>query len=240
MVSYAAPMPEDPLRPARYDVAAAAALLAEPSRVAMLFALLHGETRPASELARLAGVTPQTASSHLARLEEGGMVRCERRGRGRFFSLASEDVAVLLEVLVQRTSAPRRRRPSPAGPLAEARTCYRHLAGRLGTGIAAALQRSGAIALSGEAWALTPRGVRLLEREGFLSGKEARAGDALLGRACLDWTERRPHIGGDLGRALADRMLELRWLARIPQTRALRVTDSGRRKLASVFGLRWE
>jgi DNA-binding transcriptional ArsR family regulator len=234
MVSYAAPMPKDPLRPARYDVAAAASLLAEPSRVAMLFALLHGETRPASELARLAGVTPQTASSHLARLEQGGMVRCEQRGRGRFFSLASEDAAVLLEVLVQRVSIPRRRQMPPAGPLAEARTCYHHLAGRLGTGIASALQRGGAIVLSGEAWALTPGGVRLLEREGFL-----KPGDAALGRACLDWTERRPHIGGELGRAIADRMLALRWIARLPATRALRVTDCGRRKLASVFGLRW-
>jgi hypothetical protein len=74
----------------------------------------------------------------------------------------------------------------------------------------------------------------------FLSAKDLSAGDVLLGRACLDWSERRPHIGGELGRALADRMLALRWLARIPQTRALRVTDKGRRKLASVFGLRWD
>jgi len=220
------------MRSAHFDIASFGELVADPSRVAMLLSLMDGETRPASELARLARVTPSTASSHLRRLVTGGLLVCDASGRHRYFRLASEHVADALES-VALSFAPRlaARSADPASDgFALARTCYRHLAGRLGVAWMGALEQRRLLKLRAGTLALAPRGIECFQELGLtVSAWPA-------GKACLDWTERRSHLGGPLGRLLTQHLLTLRWLARRPEGRALRITTRGRTELER-FGL---
>ncbi len=209
---------------ARFDVASFGELVSDPSRVAMLLSLMDGLARPASELASLAGVAPSTASSHLARLLGGGLVLAEQRGRHRYFRLAGDRVADALEAITLQ-AAPRRRSPSPEparAALSHARTCYRHLAGQLGVGWLASLEARRFLRVRDGALSLAPRGIACFEDLGLtMTGWPA-------GKPCLDWTERRNHLGGALGVALTQHLFALRWLARRPGGRALRITSKGR------------
>ena len=220
------------MRNAQFDIASFGELLADPSRVAMLLSLMDGETRPASELARLAHVTPSTASSHLRRLVSGGLLVCDASGRHRYFRLASEHVADALESLAH-TFTPRRaaRATDPAGDaFFLARTCYRHLAGKLGVAWMNALERRRFLTLRAGTLALTPRGIDCFEELGLTVPTWP------TGKTCLDWTERKSHLGGPLGRLLTEHLLTLRWFARRPEGRALRITTRGRTELER-FGL---
>lgn len=223
------------------DIAPVAALLADRGRAAMLTALLDGRALPAGELARAAGVTPQTASGHLARLLEGGLVTVVRQGRHRYYRLAGAEVAQAIEALGRLggpVPVPVRslRQSRRARALAVARTCYDHLAGRVGVLLFEALADRGLIEPSGAGedgeYALTPKGAEVL---GDL-GVGIPAGRRRFAVACLDWTERRPHLGGALGAALTGRLVELGWLERGRERRALVVTEEGRRGLTDVFG----
>lgn len=224
---------DDVVRGAHYHVASLGELLSEPSRVAMLLALMDGSARPASELAERAGVTRATASEHLARLRTAQLVAVEQAGRHRYYRLANEQVADALEAIaLLRPARDVRKPPSKVGgPLADARTCYRHLAGRLGVALLGALERERMIALSEGALALTKRGQHQLSVLIALPDSVPR------GKPCLDWTERRHHLGGPLGTLLTDRMFELGWLARRAGSRAVRVTTRGERALSQHFGL---
>jgi DNA-binding transcriptional ArsR family regulator len=217
---------------ARFDIAAFGELVSEPSRVAMLLSLMDGLARPASELARLAGVAPSTASSHLARLVRGGLVLGESVGWHRYFRLADEHVADALEAVALR-AAPRGL-PLAADPsrqaLSRARTCYKHLAGALGVAWLDNLERRGLLRIRAGALMLAPSGIACFEEIGLT------ATDWPMGKSCLDWTERRNHLGGALGVLLTQHLFELRWLARSGEGRALRVTTRGRLGLAR-FGL---
>jgi len=225
----------DDLRPAsRLDIASVASLLAEPARVSMISALMDGQARPATELARIARVSPSTGSAHLARLTRGGLLRVERQGRHRYHRLASDAVARAFESLSLLTTRPER---APGVDPAEtafrrARTCYRHLAGELGVGLVDGLLGRRLLRREGTRYVLTPAGRRtgvslgLLEDDGLLEG-----------RGCLDWTERRDHLAGPLGVGLAKGLLELGWLRRKPGTRALRVTVEGARGFRDRFGV---
>ncbi len=217
-------------------MAAVAALIGEPARAAILDALLDGGGLPASELARRAGVTPSTASAHLSRLAAGGLLACEPAGRERRYRLASPDVAEALETLAR--IAPRRevrslRGAGRAEAIRAARTCYDHLAGRLGVGLTEALVARDALVLRGAAYDLTASGESLLADLG-VDVASARGRRRAFTRACLDWTERRPHLAGALGAALADALLEAGWVERRPADRGLRVTPAGRRGLARL------
>lgn len=220
------------------DFARIAALIGDPARANMLGALMDGGARTATELAMEAGVTVQTASAHLAKLETGGLLRLRKQGRHRYFALADEDVAALLEKLmgVSARLGGGRHRPGPKEPaLRHARVCYDHLAGDLGVALFEALARRDLIVVSEEAVDLTPAG------QGFFAGFGVDV-DALkkqrrpVCRSCLDWSVRRFHLAGGLGAALLSQILERGWARRLPGERILRFSRAGEAAFREAFG----
>ena len=214
-----------------------AALFSDPGRVAILTALLDGKSLPAGQLAMIANVAPQTASSHLAKLVDGQLLAVEQQGRHRYYRLANGEVAHAVEALL--AIAPRAkdaaRSPvsarTPESRLAYARTCYSHLAGRLAVDIADALRDRGLLVeRESNQLGLTPRGCDWFARLGIETTDRQMAG-ARFARRCLDWTERRHHIAGHLGSAMLSRFRELRWIVPIRDDRAVRVTLEGERRL---------
>jgi DNA-binding transcriptional ArsR family regulator len=211
-----------------------AALLADPAREAMLVALADGRALPAGELAKAAGITPQSASGHLRKMIEGGIISVWSQGRFRYFRLANEEVGAALETLANVARAEPRHaisaRTLPA-PLLTARCCYSHIAGRLGVAVADALIRGGHVTISGDRVALTARGAAWAETAG-LPPVACRSGAGDL-RLCLDWTERRFHFAGRLPSALLRHLLETRCLRRGDQ-RSLIVTPPGKAWFAKL------
>lgn len=215
------------------DIAPVAALIADPARAAMLTALLGGTALAAGELARVAGVSAATASAHLARLLDGGLVSVVRQGRHRYYRLAGHEVAEVLEVLARVSGRPpvrSLRQSRQARLLEEARTCYDHLAGRAGVALLEALRGHGC--LDGER--VTPAGERLLAELG-VDVERARRSRRRFAPECLDWTERRPHLGGALGAAITGVLLERGWFRRGSLPRAVVLTGEGREGLAALF-----
>lgn len=218
-------------------VAEIAALIGDPTRANILLALMGGRALTATELAAHAGVTPQTASGHLAKLHALRVLALEKQGRHRYYRLASAEIAEVLEALmaVAAHAAPRLRSPGPKdAALRLARTCYDHAAGRLGVALADALAAQGHVVLEGGAAAVTESGRGFLAGLGIDLGGSARRP---LCRACLDWSERRHHLAGRLGAALLDHALRRGWLRRAADGRALGITPLGRRELPRAFGL---
>lgn len=221
------------------DVPAVAATLADRSRAAMLMALADGKALPAGELARCARVSAQTASWHLARMLEAKLVAVEIHGRHRYYRVANEHVARLLEAL--SLFAPPRPaltalQNDAARTLRFARTCYGHLAGTMGVSLAEAMRSRGYLRDSDAGWLLTAAGESWFGALGIDVPNLRRARRPLL-RQCLDWSERRYHLAGALGDALAARCFELGWLARVRQSRAVRLTDRGRAALRERLGI---
>jgi DNA-binding transcriptional ArsR family regulator len=221
------------------DLAAFAALLADETRAGFALALLDGRAWTAGELARHGGVAPSTASEHLGKLVAGGLLSEERQGRHRYVRLADDRVAHLVEELAAHASpgpppAPRSLRESNvAGALARGRTCYDHLAGRLGITITRAMTARGLLTQDA-GFALTDRGARWFADLGIdLTAKGRRP----LVRGCLDWTERRPHLAGVAGARLCGHALDAGWCVRIGSDRAVRVTDDGERALHTLLGI---
>jgi DNA-binding transcriptional ArsR family regulator len=221
----------------KHALSAAAGVLADPARVAMLLALLDGRALTAGELARAADVSAQSASGHLLKLVLGGMVLVHPQGRHRYYRMAGADVGAVLETLgvIATTRPPGQlvRTPSDAA-LCFARTCYDHLAGTLAVQLAATLERDRVLAPAGEGereYVLGPEGPSWMARLGLDVDHAQRrpSRSRLLARRCMDFTERRPHVGGALGVMLLDSFVTRGWLARKPDTRALRITDRGRR-----------
>jgi len=223
----------------RYRLAEIAALFGDPTRAGIVTSLWDGRARPAGELARHAGVTPATASGHLAQLVSGGVLRVEPRGRHRYFRLAGPEVADALEAL-GRLLSPRGNLPATDGAtaqLAKARMCYDHVAGRLGVNITEALLSRRLLRSRDQSFALLPAGRRWFERIG-VDVRALERGRRPLLRGCLDWTERREHLSGALGAALAMHLLERDWIRRERGSRALLVTREGRSGLARTLGVR--
>jgi DNA-binding transcriptional ArsR family regulator len=277
------------------DVVPAAALIAEPTRAAMITALLDERPLAAGELARLAGVSPATASAHLARLLNGGLIKMIKQGRHRYYHLAGPEVAAAMEALAHLSATTpvqvrSLRESRDAAALAEARTCYDHLAGRAGVALLEALlargilapapgggqlaacgpnggahpEGNGAPSANGpggngspdgaragyagrhvrvapqapfrpEAFEVTADGMATLTSFGLNIGALERTRRRFAG-ACLDWTERKPHLNGALGAAMTARLLGLGWIERGTRRRAVRVTPAGREGLAATFG----
>jgi DNA-binding transcriptional ArsR family regulator len=221
------------------DLAAVAALIADPSRAAMLDGLTGGVPLTAGELARLARVAPSTTSEHLERLERGGLVVSERHGRSRHVRLAGPDVARALEALAA-IAPPKRATGLKAWQHGEAlraaRSCYDHLAGVTGVALADALVARRLLEPGDGGFAITRAGEEELAGFGLDIGA-IRGARRATARACLDWSERRPHVAGALGAALLGELLERRWLRRRTDGRALTLTPAGTSGLASTFGM---
>ncbi|MDR3389987.1 MAG: helix-turn-helix domain-containing protein [Rudaea sp.] len=211
----------------RYQLAEIGALLADPSRAAILLALIDGSARPAGELGLLAGVAPATASAHLRKLCDGGLLGVLARGRHRYYRLAGEDIAHLVETLaLTHTRSARSGGALATDPaLSRARTCYHHLAGRLGVALFERLRGQRGLMLGAAAVHLSERGRRLLIDSGLVGADDAI--EKLPGRSCLDWTERRFHLAGALGTLLTRRLFDAGWLRRRRDTRALGITPRG-------------
>jgi DNA-binding transcriptional ArsR family regulator len=216
-------------------MAAVAALLGDPARANILTALMDGRALTAKELAFAAHVSPQTASGHLARLTDANLLELEKQGRHRYFRLASPLVGQMLEsVMAVAGPEPASRNIWRGGEaLREARTCYDHLAGRLGVALADSLTAAGHIALSQDGGEVTDQGRVFLD----VFGAEPAGGKRVFCRPCLDWSERRPHIAGRLGAALAKRCLDLGWIERQRDSRAVTITALGRHGFADSFDI---
>lgn len=219
--------------PNRYQLAEFGALLAEPARAAMLLALLDGSARPAGELARVAGVGAATASAHLKRLRDGGLLAVHEQGRHRYYRLADDDAAAWLEAMAL-PRVPRVSRPRGSDlALCRARTCYRHLAGQLGVALCEAWLARGWLRADGNGLHLDEVCVQALAASGLVEPQPSRL-LRLAGRGCLDWTERKLHLGGSLGVAITSAMLDAGWLRRSQHSRALLPSDDGLRRLAQL------
>jgi DNA-binding transcriptional ArsR family regulator len=218
--------------PVEPDLSSVAALIGEPARAAMLTALMGGIALPAGELAEIARVSPQTASTHLQKLLEGQLLMVETQGRHRYYRLSNVSVAQALEALLVIAPVQTRERGLPDQDLCYARTCYDHLAGKLGVQLCQTMLEYGWLEVAPNEFLLTELGKTHLETFGVQIPNRGKA------RACLDWTERHHHLGGALGRALTAQLLERRWFARMPNTRALRLTEPGRSGLIREFGVR--
>lgn len=219
------------------DITHAAALIGEPARANMLVALMSGKALTATELASEAGITLQTASAHLGKLREGGMLVMRRQGRHRYFALASSDVASALETLMglAARSGHLRTRTGPADTaLRTARVCYNHLAGDLGVQMFESLRARQVLELSADGLGVSPQGVSFLEAFGIDLVALGRARGALC-RECLDWSERRSHLAGSLGRALFSRIETLGWARRDATSRAVLFTPEGLEHFHSTF-----
>lgn len=219
------------------NVAAVAALIGDPVRARMLFALLDGGEISASELASRAQASPQSASGHLHKLTSGGLIAARSAGRQRLFRLASPQIASAIEALASIAPvAPivSLNQHSAMQRLREARSCYDHFAGRLGVNITDSLKRQGALVLRGEEFRVTGQGQNFFERLG-IDIDEIREQRRSFARACIDWTERRPHLAGSLGAALLEHALVQRWVHRHASDRSLRITPEGARVFRTLF-----
>jgi DNA-binding transcriptional ArsR family regulator len=221
------------------ELAEVGALIGDPVRAKMLSLFFDGRAHTATELATEAGVTPQTASWHLSNLTSGRLLTSEKQGRYRLFRFASPLVAQMLETaLVVAASGPRRHKPQSQqdAALRMARTCYDHIAGKLGVAMTSALVRRHYLHLSRDGGELTPAGVRMLGDFGIDLGAAARR-KRIFCRPCLDWTERRPHLAGAVGAAIADRCFELDWIESAPDSRVISITNAGQTGFSEVFGV---
>ena len=221
------------------DIATVASLMADATRATILLSLLDGRIRPAGELAHLARVAPATASEHLAKLVAGRLLAVERRGRFRYYRLANSGLAEALETLAALAPpqpADRVGHRQHAAPIRRARLCYDHLAGTLGVQITDAFIAEGTLVREDRAFVLSDNGRAAFADLGIDVDALGRRGSRL-GRACLDWSERRYHLAGPLGVALASRLFELSWIERTPTPRVLRLTNAGRRAIKTRFGV---
>ncbi|NNN34868.1 winged helix-turn-helix transcriptional regulator [Streptomyces sp. S3(2020)] len=225
--------------PRATQLARLASLVADETRASCLLALLDGRAWTASELARHAGVAASTLSEHLGKLVTGGLLTEERQGRHRYVRLADARVAQLVEELASHVApgsvvGPRNLRESSAGSaMARGRTCYDHLAGRLGIAVTDAMTTR-QLLCEETGFALTEAGLRWFGSVGIPLDRKGRRP---LARACLDWTERRPHLAGVAGAAFCRHALDAGWCVRIGSERAVKVTEAGEKALAELLGV---
>jgi len=218
-----------------------ASLVGDPARANMLTALLSGRALTASELSQEAGITPQTASSHLSKLEAGGLIEQEKQGRHRYYRLADPDVGGVLEGLaaLAARAGHMRVRTGPKDPaLRRARVCYDHLAGDLGVQMLDSMRRQKLVRQHKQDIALTGQGERFLGKALQIDPSTLAHPRRPVCKACLDWSERRHHLAGTLGAALMRRFTELKWAARdpTPGSRVVQFTRQGEKRFEALFG----
>ncbi len=221
------------------NIARVGSLIGDTARAAMLNALMSGKALTASELSREAGVTVQTASSHLRKLEEGGLLQVRKQGRHKYFALANERVAQVLESLMGLVAADQalstRIGPSVSA-LRHARVCYNHLAGDMGIRLYDSLMAQGVLSLKKNELVLTHSGFEFVTEFG-IDIHTLQKGRAKLCRECLDWSERRSHLAGSLGRAFLSQFEALRWVKRGTDSRAIKFSRKGAEQFDALFPL---
>lgn len=216
-------------------IAEIGALIGDPARCAMLIALMGGRALTASELAHAAGVAPSTASSHLAQLCTAGLLEVLRQGRHRYHRIATPEVARMIESVMAVAAPPVSLRQVHTGPreagVRRLRTCYDHLAGSVAVAIAERMQAAGQLSLGSDGGHLTPSGEALLRELSIDLTSPAHL------RPCLDWSERRFHLGGRVGAGLQQGLLRKGWIRTQPGSRAVAISLEGRRGLYETFGI---
>ena len=221
------------------DIALLGALIGDPARANMLTALMSGKALTASELAAEAGVTLQTTSSHLSKLETAGLLQLRKQGRHRYFSLADDDVGGLLEVMMGLAAKKGhvRTRTGPKDPaLRKARVCYNHLAGEMGVRLLDSLLAENHLTLEAEDLQLTTRGVAFLQDLDIDTAHLEKSRRPMC-KSCLDWSARRSHLAGSIGTALLDRFYDLGWATRVEGSRIVAFSIGGEKKFLQRFPL---
>jgi DNA-binding transcriptional ArsR family regulator len=215
-----------------------AALIGEPARATILWNLLDGRAYTASELAIAAGISSTSASNHLSKLLEAGLLKVEAQGRHRYFSFARPEVAYVVESLASLTNAgsTMKNDKSVMPQIKYCRSCYDHLAGYVGVKITEALEKKAAIIKAGDAYNITQKGWKWLLHFD-ITEKDMPASRRALTRQCLDWSERRPHLAGQVAALLLHQMLEKKWFKKVQFSRELLVTTKGKSELYSLLGI---
>ncbi|MGZ0039453.1 ArsR/SmtB family transcription factor [Paenibacillus ottowii] len=219
------------------NVAMIASLVSEPSRAAILTALLDGRFHTASELAHMAGIKPQTASFHLAKMTEAQVVTVEKQGRHRYYGIQDPEVAQVMESLLSiAPPVPIKsfKQASENEAIRLARTCYDHIAGHLGVQIMSFFIQKGILSEDQDGLHITQQG-EIFFADFQINLKNTRQKRRSFSHKCLDWSERRHHLAGALGKALLDRLFELHWIEHLPTTRAIRITAEGKKGFKEVF-----
>ena len=216
-------------------LAETASLVGDPTRAAMLTTLMDGRALTAGELARAGGVTAQTASGHLAKMLEAGLLALEAQGRHRYYRLASPAIAGMLEAMMAAAAPPPIRTGPRDAEMRRARVCYDHLAGEISVALTAAMVARGQIEIGADGAALTDKGRALLDEIGIELPPEANG--AVFCRPCLDWSERRHHLAGAVGAALYRTLLARNWIRRVDGSRTVMFTPPGREAMRRFFGI---
>ncbi|MGG1572220.1 ArsR/SmtB family transcription factor [Fictibacillus sp. NRS-1165] len=224
---------------AQSNVAEIASIVSESSRAAMLTVLMDGRFHTASELAFMAGIKPQTASFHLSKMQEAGLIVQEKQGRHRYYGIQNEEVAKVMEsflFIAPPVKIKSLKQSSQDKAMRYARTCYDHLAGSLGVQLADALLKTGVLREDHENFRVTEKGELFFKELGIPLETVSKKRRSFSYR-CLDWSERRHHLAGALGQAVLERLIELGWIQRVPQNRAVKVTEEGKDGLKKTFGI---
>lgn len=219
------------------NIAQVASLVSDASRAAILTVLLDGRYHPASELAYMAKIKPQTASFHLSKMVAANLVTVEQQGRHRYYGIQNQEVAQIMETLLSIAPPVKIRSLNQAAEneaLRQARTCYDHLAGKLGIQLTNSLLSAGVISEVGDQYTVTEKGEDFFKVFQVDLSRVKRKRRSFTHR-CLDWSERRHHLAGALGHALLERLLELHWIQRVPSTRAIKITPEGKKGLQEIF-----
>lgn len=220
-------------------MAVVASLLSESSRATILASLMDGRFHTASELAYMAAIKPQTASFHLTKLVDGKLITVEKQGRHRYFQLANEEIAQFIESFLAISPFPEVRslkQSSQMKLLQEARTCYDHLAGKLGVALTDSMLKKGYLEKVDKEFVVTASGEQFFIDFG-IDLKELKKKRRSFSSVCLDWSERRHHLAGALGHGLLTRFLDLGWVTRVPSIRAIKITDVGKDGFKQVFNI---
>ena len=221
------------------NIAHIASLIGEPVRAKILWSLMDGRAYTARELAIGADTTPQNLSMHLSKLLRAGLLAVEAQGRHRYYTFSREEVATAIEAMANLIPAEQMvRKEMDAVPIKFCRTCYDHLAGKVGVSITEGLLKQKLIVYREKELDVTQRGVQWFADQGIDCG-EVRKQRRAFAKPCLDWTERRHHLAGALGAALLEKMLEAHWLRRTAQSRAMVVTAKGRQALEALFNIQF-
>ncbi|WP_339293288.1 winged helix-turn-helix domain-containing protein [Paenibacillus sp. FSL W8-0187] len=224
------------------NAALVASLVSDASRAAILTVLLDGRYHPASELAYMAKIKPQTASFHLSKMVAANLVTVEQQGRHRYYGIQNQEVAQVMETLLSITPSVEIRslnQASETEAIRQARTCYDHLAGNLGIQLTNSLLSAGVISEVEDQYMVTEKGENFFKEFQIDLSRVKRQRRSFAHR-CLDWSERRHHLAGALGHALLERLLELHWIQRVPRTRAIQITPEGKEGLKETFHIDME